>query len=114
MKEVFAGDVYFLGYLSDSAVYNYLLDTSYFVAFFEQGVRANNTSVNAAMDCGAVVVTNLDAWSPRAYVHMDNVIDIDRCDALPTERALLEAIGSRARTTAATLGWDALTDLMLR
>ena len=49
-----------MGYLSDTAVFNHLLDSSYLAAFFEKGLRANNTTVNAAMECGCTVITNLD------------------------------------------------------
>ncbi len=52
--------LYFLGNLSDVAVYNELRRATFFAAFFDGGVRANNTSVAAAMETGAVVITNLD------------------------------------------------------
>ena len=50
-------------------MYNYLLNCTYFAAFFDKGVRGNNTSVNAAMAAGAVVITNLDGYSPMAFEH---------------------------------------------
>ena len=62
--------LYFLGNLSDVAVYNQLRESTFFAAFFDRGVRANNTSVAAAMETGAVVITNLDELSPPEYVHM--------------------------------------------
>jgi len=111
LRDIFGPRIHFLGYLSDTAVYNSLLTSTFFAAFFERGVRANNTTVNAAMSCGAVVVTNLDAFSPPAFVHLDNVIDIGRCDELPTAPATLAAIGERGRLTATgVLGWEALVD----
>jgi hypothetical protein len=58
MQEIFPG-FYFLGNLSDVAVYNELKGTTFFAAFFDKGVRGNNTSVAAAMETGAVVITNL-------------------------------------------------------
>jgi hypothetical protein len=107
MHELFPS-LYFLGNLSDVAVYNRLRESTFFAAFFERGVRANNTSVAAAMETGAVVITNLDRLSPPEYVHDENVIDIERCDRLPTEPAVLDAIRARAVETAAARGWDAL------
>jgi hypothetical protein len=107
MHELFPS-LYFLGNLSDVAVYNRLRESTFFAAFFDRGVRANNTSVAAAMETGAVVITNLDELSPPEYVHGENVIDIERCDGLPTEPAVLEAIRARALETAAARGWDAL------
>jgi hypothetical protein len=109
LREIFGGNVYFLGYLSDTAVYNYLSETTFFAAFFDKGVRANNTSVNAAMQCGSVVITNLDQYSPSSFIHLDNLLDIRQCSALPTDRHLLSRICAKARATAThTLGWDGL------
>jgi hypothetical protein len=113
LRAIFGPRLYFLGHLSDAAVYNYLVTTTFFAAFFDRGVRANNTTVNAAMSCGAVVVTNLDSHSPRAFRHGVNVLDIARCDALPTDRETVAAIGRRAAATATgDIGWDALIAAM--
>ena len=108
LQSLFNGQVYFMGYLSDTAVYNHLLDCTYLAAFFEKGLRANNTTVNAAMECGATVVTNLDGDSPRGLEHMKNVIDINRCDRLPGAEES-GRIGRAAREIAhAQYGWDRL------
>jgi hypothetical protein len=94
-------NIYFMGYLSDTAVFNHLVDCTFLAAFFEKGLRANNTSVNAAMECGCAVITNLD-------VHMKNVIDINACDRLPGDEQTA-AIGRAAREIAhADYGWDQL------
>lgn len=109
LQEIFGKHIYFLGYLSDTAVYNYLAGTTFFAAFFEQGVRANNTSVNAAMQTGSVVITNLDEHSPKAFVHGENLLDIGQCSILPTGESDLAQLSARARVTATgVLGWDAL------
>jgi hypothetical protein len=92
------------------AVYNELRRATYFAAFFPGGVRGNNTTVAAAMETGAVVVTNLDRWSPPEYVHLENVIDIEQCDELPADPAVLERLRARAAETAAARGWDALVE----
>jgi hypothetical protein len=108
LLSIFNGQIYFMGYLSDTAVFNHLVDCTFLAAFFEKGLRANNTSVNAAMECGCAVITNLDEDSPSRLVHMKNVIDINRCDRLPDfEEA--ERIGRAARDVAhAEYGWDQL------
>ena len=111
MHEVFPS-LYFLGNLSDVAVHNQLRTATFFAAFFPQGVRANNTTVAAAMETGAVVITNLDGHSPPEYVHMENVVDIGRCDALPADPAVLDGIRARAVETARSRGWDELVDRM--
>ncbi len=109
LQSIFNGQVYFMGYLSDTAVFNHLLDCTYLAAFFEKGLRANNTTVNAAMEQGCSVITNLDEHSPAGLVHMQNV---DRHQpAAPACRASRRrgAIGRAARDVAlARYGWDQL------
>jgi hypothetical protein len=108
LQSIFNGQVYFMGYLSDTAVYNHLLDATFLAAFFEKGLRANNTTVNAAMECGCAVMTNLDEHSPAGLVHMQNVIDINLCDRLPDDEQT-QRIGRAARDIAhANYGWDQL------
>jgi hypothetical protein len=113
IREVFP-DLYFLGNLSDVAVHNQLRQSTYFAAFFPKGARANNTTVAAAMETGAVVITNLDRYSPPEYLHMENVIDIERCDELPADEKVLARLRDRARQTANARGWDELVDRMSR
>jgi hypothetical protein len=108
MRKVFPTNLYFMGNLSDVAIYNYLRTTMYFAAFFKDGVRANNTSVLSAMEHGSVVITNLDVYSPGHLVHMDNVIDINRCEELPTDPLEHKRLALRAMETARSLSWDRL------
>jgi len=108
LQSIFNGQVYFMGYLSDTAVFNHLLDSTYLAAFFEKGLRANNTTVNAAMECGSTVITNLDEHSPAGLTHMKNVLDIHQCDRLPT-REESQRIGRAAREVAlGDYGWERL------
>ena len=108
LQALFGGHVYFMGYLSDTAVYNHLVECTYLAAFFEKGLRANNTTVNAAMEVGCAVITNLDEHSPAGLVHGRNVIDINRCERLPNLDEA-GAIGRAARDIAhAAYGWDQL------
>ena len=113
MEAVFHRNLYFLGNLSDVAVYNYLSECTFFATFFKGGVRANNGSVAAAMEHGAVVITNLDEHSPPDLVHLDNVIDINQCDRRPIDPFLLRRIGVRAAETARSRGWDQLVDRLV-
>lgn len=106
MREIFEGAAYFLGYLSDQAVYTWLRRSTYFAAFFDSGVRANNTSVLSAMNAGTAVITNLDALSPTQFVHRQNVIDIEQCESLPMGSRVLNPIRDAARELASgPLGW---------
>jgi hypothetical protein len=110
IASIFGARVQFLGFLSDSALREQMKRATFVAAFFEDGVRANNTSVHAAMDCGAVVITNLDEGSPAGFAHDATVLDIARCDALPLEAETLDRIRCAAQETAARYGWDALLE----
>jgi hypothetical protein len=108
LQSIFNGQVYFMGYLSDTAVYNQLLDCTFLAAFFERGLRANNTTVNAAMESGCAVITNLDQHSPEGFVHLKNIIDVNACERLPGADETGQ-IGRAAREIArAQYGWDRL------
>jgi hypothetical protein len=107
LHEIFP-TLFFLGNLSDVAVFNYLRSSTFFASFFLGGVRANNGSVAAAMEKGAVVITNLDEHSPPELVHMDNVIDVERCEELPLDPLVLKRISVRAMETGQERGWDSL------
>jgi len=108
LQSIFDRHVYFMGYLSDTAVYNHLIDCTFIAAFFEKGLRANNTTVNAAMESGCAVITNLDDHSPAGLAHMTNVIDINACDRLP-DLDETRRIGLAAREIAhSRYGWDQL------
>jgi hypothetical protein len=112
MQEVFGSRLYFLGNLSDVAVFNHLVSATFFAAFFRAGARANNTSIASAMEHGAVVITNLDEHSPPYLRHMDNVIDVERATELPSDPLVLRRIGVRAMETARELTWPKLVDAM--
>jgi len=108
LQDIFGSHIYFMGYLSDTAVFNHLLDASFLAAFFERGLRANNTTVNAALEYGRPVITNLDRFSPLGYEHMRTVLDINRLEALPDDETL-NGIGQAAREiTHRDYGWDRL------
>ena len=107
LHEIFP-TLFFLGNLSDVAVFNYLRSSTFFASFFLGGVRANNGSVAAAMEKGAVVITNLDEHSPPELVNLDNVIDVNSCEELPLDRAVLERISVRAVETSRGHDWGGL------
>lgn len=110
MHALFPEDLYFLGNLSDVAVWHYLGSCTFYAAFFTGGVRANNSTVVSAMERGAVIVTNLDAHSPPDLVHMHNVIDIGQCAELPLDPAVLQRLSENARAAAAARSWDSLIE----
>ena len=108
LHEVFPGELYFLGNLSDVAVTSWLRTTTFFASFFPGGARANNTSVASAMEHGAVVVTNLDRHSPPWLRHLETVVDLERCESLPLDAIVRAGISARAAAAMGGLGWDAL------
>jgi hypothetical protein len=110
LHEIFPDELYFLGNLSDVAVFNELRAATYYAAFFPGGVRANNTSVASALERGAVVLTNLDEYSPPEYRHGDNLLDIERCDRLPTDAETLRRISAAALDTARDRSWARLVE----
>jgi hypothetical protein len=112
IRRVFPRRLYFVGHLSDVAVYNELLEATFFATFFENGARANNTSLASAMEHGAVVITNLDEHSPPEFVHMHNLVDVSRCEALPTDVLTLRRISVNAMETARERSWERLVDVM--
>jgi hypothetical protein len=107
LHEIFPA-LFFLGNLSDVAIFNYLRTSTFFATFFIGGARANNGSVAAAMEKGAVVITNLDEHSPPELVHMDNVIDVNQCRELPLDPLVLSQMSARAMETGRERGWDRL------
>ncbi len=112
MHELFPTGLWFLGNLSDVAVYNRLLTCTFFASFFPDGVRANNTSVAAAMEHGAVCITNLDGYSPSQYAHGVNMLDISRLEELPDDRLQLRRLSVAAIETARQRDWDSLAAAM--
>jgi hypothetical protein len=106
LEDIFGSNIYFLGSLSDVAIYNYLTKSTFFAVFFDKYARENNTSINIAMLCGSVVVTNLDEKSP--FTHLKDVIDINQCQTLPFDSYTLEKIRNEARVKAHRFGWDML------
>jgi hypothetical protein len=112
LVECFGERVRFLGFLSDGALYNRLTSSTFFAAFFQDGVRSNNTSISTAMQSGAVVLTNLDARSPPELRHLVNVIDIRQChDRLPLDPDVLETVRAGGQAFATSKGWEPLVDL---
>lgn len=112
MHRVFPRGLYFMGNMSDVAVFNHLQDTTFLAAFFRDGARANNTSIQSAMEHGAVVITNLDEHSPANLVHLENVIDINVCEELPLDQLTLRRMSVAAMETAADRTWDKLAATM--
>lgn len=97
LKKIFKNKIYHLGYLSDHAVHNFLIKSDYFVAFFNKGVRANNTSIYAAFDSGVPLITNSDKFSPDFLIHNETFIDINKIKNLKISEKKLSNITNKVR-----------------
>jgi len=103
----------FAGLLSDLMTTKAMLESTYVAAFFEHGVRENNTTVLAAMDLGCCVITNLDRESPPEFVHRVTCLDLHQLTDL--EGLDAHAIGGAAqRMVRRRYSWAGLIDLLTR
>jgi hypothetical protein len=115
LHNIYGDKMRYLGFLSDDGV-NYFLNKSHMaIAFFEDGVRANNTSVYASMQRKCAVITNLDNYSPDWLAHGKNILDIKK---LEKENLLMESIiniGENAYIDAYKYArWDSLIELFAK
>jgi hypothetical protein len=101
LRRLFGPHFVFLGTLSDEAMVDRLRTCTYVAAFFEHGLRENNTSVNAALEAGATVITNWDVHTPRFYQAW--TWDVRSSDLVKT--AQRNAIREE-------YGWDKLVELI--
>ena len=113
LAEIFTGNIQFMGFLSDDAVNYFLNRIHLFVAFFDRGVRSNNTSISAAMERGCAILTNCDEYSPEWMKHGENILDIHHIVANDFEAGNLKKIGESGRWAVKKhAGWDELVSLM--
>ena len=111
IREVFDGNVSFLGFLADEEVSNRMRAADALVAFFPQGVRENNTTVLSAMSHGCAVITNIDQYSPGWMVHGLSVFDIDKMVDFPS-RSQLEEVGRNAKQAVAPYTFSQLSKII--
>jgi len=64
-----------LGIMTDAAVSDELAAADYVLAFFDQGARANNTTIHAAVAAGCGVITNWDSKTPLFFNQATKNID---------------------------------------
>lgn len=96
MREVFDDHVVMLGFLSDTMLWRELREATAVALLYDPAVRENNTSLWAALDAGAAVITTLDADSPAELVHDQTVLDLDQLTSWPlVEEWRREAVQGR-------------------
>jgi len=111
IRDVFRGNVSFLGFLADEEVSNRMRAAGALGAFFPHGVRENNTTVLSAMSHGCAVITNVDKYSPSWMVHGSSVFDIDKMTNFPTDREL-EEVGINAKQAVAPYSFLQLSKII--
>jgi hypothetical protein len=111
IREVFDGNVSFLGFLADEEVSNRMRAADALVAFFPHGVRENNTTVLSAMSHGCAVITNIDKYSPSWMIHGASVFDIDKMTKFPSGTEL-EEVGRNAKQAVAPYSFSQLSKII--
>ena len=95
-----------VGCLSDVGLAEELRNAHMVCAFFDGGVRPNNTSVWTAMMAGRPVLTNLGPQSPPELQHGVTVFNIDALEAFPTAW-MMRAVGAAGQALASeTFSWE--------
>jgi hypothetical protein len=77
--------------------------------FYDPAVRANNTTLWAALDAGTPVITNLDAQSPPELIHHRSVFDLAQVTEWPEANHLRE-VRHGGRKAAEVYSWDRLIE----
>jgi len=107
MREIFGTHFRGLGFLADDAIVRELRDASAVVMFYQPALRANNTTFWAAVDANAIIVTNLDRYSPIPLVP-HRILDIDTLSSWPD----LARVPYVRSASGLDHSWTALRELM--
>lgn len=105
MRGVFGDHLRYLGFLADDALAKEIRDAHLIALFYNPGVRANNTTLWAALDAGTPVITNLDADSPPELRHNVNVFDLAQLTELP-DAASCREVRAGGKIVSAIYSWD--------
>ena len=111
IRDVFDGNVSFLGFLADEEVSKRMRAADALVAFFPHGVRENNTTVLSAMSHGCAVITNIDRYSPSWMIHGSSIFDIDKMTEFPSVSEL-EEVGRNAKQAVAPYSFSQLSKIL--
>jgi hypothetical protein len=93
LRKLFGMNFVFLGTLSDEAMVDRLRTCTYVAAFFEKGLRENNTTVMAAIEHGAKVLTNHDAHTDGYLVSLTTDILTESLPHVSQRECLHERFG---------------------
>lgn len=106
LRDLFGDHLRWLGFLADDALAREIRDAHMVALFYDPAVRANNTTLWAALDAGTPVITNLDAQSPPELIHNASVFDLAQLTEWPPAN-LLRQVRWGGRKAAEAYSWDA-------
>lgn len=112
MRDIFGSHLRVLGFLANDGLVDRMSRSTAIALFYPGGVRANNTTIWAALERGMVVVTNIDDHSPQELQHEVNCFDINQLTAWPDERDVYRIVRYGATKVAKQYGWEALLTQM--
>lgn len=108
--EIFGNKLKFMGMLSDALVAKSLQESDYFTAFFAKGIRENNSSAIACLHSNSVLITNIDADSPRSFINNFNCHDINQINAVDLNKSNRELIRKNAQNLKKEYTWKRLLE----
>lgn len=101
LRAIFGDHLRQYGFLADDGLANAIQDASHVALFYDPAVRRNNTTLWAALEQKAIVITNLDADSPPELLDGVHVYDINHLHYWPDQasdrRTIRSAIGTLVR-----------------
>jgi hypothetical protein len=107
-SEIFGKKLNFMGMLSDSIVLDCLNNNDYFVAFFSNGLRENNSSAIASLGANTALITNLDEMSPKSFIHNVNCHDINKLESIDINSNKRKEIRESANQLSKSYSWNKL------
>ena len=112
MRDIFGSHLRCLGFLADDGLARELRHVQVAALFFDPAVRANNTSLWAALEAGVPTITNLDAHSPKELQHHVSVYDLDQLSEFPREAARHREVRFGGSKAAQAYNWDHLLSVL--
>jgi hypothetical protein len=106
LRDLFGSHVRWLGYLADDALSREIRNAHTVALFYSPAVRANNTTIWAALEAGTPVITNLDAQSPPELQHGVSVFDIAQMTEWPEYDGKRQDIRAGGRKAAGVYSWE--------
>lgn len=106
MAAVFGHHLRTLGFLMDDGLARALAQTNVVALFYDPAVRANNTTLWAALEAGVPVITNLDKDSPKELIHERSIYNLAQLTEFPVDASRHREVRHGGRLAAQAYGWD--------